>query len=172
MKTLTKFSAIALVAMLMSTISVQAQRGYGKGNMYPNNQRNMMMQRGQNNFDGQMGYRMQMLNLTDDQQEQISQLRTKHLKEVTPLRNELNEKRARLHTLQTAEKPNQKEIDKVIDEMATIRANIQKKGSAHRIAVSNLLTEEQKVVFNSGRMGRMGQRNMGMRRGNFRGAGW
>lgn len=139
-------TAIAVMALLLTGSQTFAQRGQGQwgGNMP---QEKQMMR----NFDKppQHGFGMQMLNLTEEQQEKITQLRTTHLNEVTPLRNELNEKRARLRTLQSVAKPNQKDMDKVIDEMASIRAKIQKKSTAHRVAVQALLTDEQRAVFNA-----------------------
>jgi Spy/CpxP family protein refolding chaperone len=92
-------------------------------------------------------------NLSPEQQTQIQELRTKHLKEVTPLRNELNEKRARLQTLQSAEKPDMNAINKTIDEMAQIKANIIKKKAAHRAEISSLLTDDQRVEFSARRAG-------------------
>lgn len=156
MKRIKFFTAIALLAGLMITTSdVIAQRGQGRGMM--------------NNPEGRRGmYNAErprsgecILNLTPEQDAKVTELRTKHLKEVTPLRNELAEKRARLRTLQSVDKPDLKEINKTIDEMAAIRANIQKKGAAHRVEVSSLLTDEQRVLFNARKGNRMGNRSMG-----------
>lgn len=156
MKRIKFIAAIALMAGLMITTSdVIAQRGQGKGMM--------------NNPEGRRGmYNAErprsgecILNLTPEQDTKVTELRTKHLKEVTPLRNEIAEKRTRLRTLQSVDKPDLKEINKTIDEMAAIRANIQKKGAAHRAEVSSLLTEEQRVLFNARKGNRMGHGNMG-----------
>lgn len=127
---------------------------------------NAIAQRGQGRMmdkDFERGPRMgqSIPNLTPEQDAKITELRTKHLKEVTPLRNELGEKRARLRTLQSADKPDLKEINKTIDEMSAIRANIQKKGAAHRAEVSSILTDEQRVHFNARRTGKMGKRGAG-----------
>ena len=114
-----------------------------------------------------------MLDLTPDQQAQISTLRTNHLKEVTPLRNQLNEKRARLQTLKSADTYNLTEINKTIDEMAEIRATLQKRGAAQRAEVSKLLTDEQRVHFNARRSGKMGGRGQAaMGRGTGAGRGY
>lgn len=162
MKTIRVSTAIAVMALLLTGSQTFAQRGQGRwgGNM-PQERPMMRNMDRASQYDYGYGYGMQMLNLTEEQEGQITQMCTNHLNEVTPLRNELNEKRARLRTLQSAAKPNQKEMDKVIDEMASIRAKIQKKSTAHRVAVKELLTDEQKAIYNArggNRMGRGGQR--------------
>lgn len=157
MKRINFITAIALMAGLMITTSdVLAQRGQGRGMMNNPDGRGRM-------YNAERPFRSGecILDLTPEQDTKISELRTKHLKEVTPLRNELGEKRARLRTLQSADKPDLKEINKTIDEMAAIRANIQKKGAAHRAEVSSLLTDEQRVLFNARKGNRMGNGNMG-----------
>jgi Spy/CpxP family protein refolding chaperone len=146
--------AIAISSILMTIgLNTYAQRGQGRPEQRRLNQDERPL----------IGHFIP--NLSPEQQTQIQELRTKHLKEVTPLRNELNEKRARLQTLQSAEKPDMNAINKTIDEMAQIKANIMKKGSAHRTEISTILTEDQRVVFNANRAGRskkMGHRGTHM----------
>lgn len=99
-------------------------------------------------------------NLTADQKTKIESLRVKHLKEVTPLKNELAEKRAHLKTLESVEKPDKDAINKTIDEITSLHGKIMKMGASHRLEVSSNLTDEQKVYFNSHR-GQKGQMGMG-----------
>jgi len=103
-------------------------------------------------------------NLTADQKAKIETLRVKHLKEVTPLKNELAEKRAHLKTLESVEKPDKDAINKTIDEITSLHGKIMKMGANHRLEVSSNLTDEQKVYFNSHR-GQMNKGQMGMGRG-------
>lgn len=95
-------------------------------------------------------------NLTDAQQKKIDALMVKHLKEVTPLQNELFEKKARLNTLESADKPDMNAINKTIDEIAALKAQIMKKRVAHRTEVAAQLTDEQRVYLNANRH-RMGK---------------
>jgi len=88
-------------------------------------------------------------NLTDQQQEQIQDLRMDHMKEMTDFRNQLNEKRARLRTLETKDDPNMDAIHQVIEEMGAIRTNMQKNRANHRQGVRNLLSDEQQVYYDS-----------------------
>jgi len=111
-------------------------------------------------------------NLTADQKAKIEISRVKHIKEVTPLRNELAEKKAHLRTLNSVEKPDINAINKTIDEISVLQSKIMKSNASHRIEVASNLTDEQKVFFNS-RQGKMknGKRGYGMRNGMGNGRG-
>ncbi len=147
MKTINFLSRVGLLAaLLLLTVSLHAQPGMGRGMRNPEDSPRM----------GRF-----IPNLTDDQEAKIAELRTKHLKEVTPLKNELNEKRARLQTLETADKPDMNAINKTIDEISAIRANIQKKGAAHRAEVASLLNEDQRAEFNARHASRKGGKGNG-----------
>ena len=156
--------AIAITATLMAVSgNLMAQRGMGYRMM-------------NNDDDAPRSGQCRIPNLTDEQETKINDLRTAHIKEVTPLRNQLNEKMARLQTLESTEKPDMNEINKTIDEISQIKATLMKKGAAHRNDVASQLTDDQKVFFNSGRghrggkgMGRHGNRGFGY--GNCDGSG-
>lgn len=112
-------------------------------------------------------------NLTTEQKTKIQDLRVKHLKEITPLRNELAEKKAHLKTLQSVDKPDMNAINKTIDEISALQTKIMKSNASHRIEVASNLTDEQKVFFNShqGKM-RNGKRVHGMGNGMGNGRGY
>ncbi|MCD4746294.1 MAG: Spy/CpxP family protein refolding chaperone, partial [Bacteroidales bacterium] len=129
--------ALALLFSLNANIMAQ-QQGYGQGN------------RKDGNFNQQKGFFCKNIpNLTEDQQTKIEKLRTAHMKDVLDHRNQMGEKRAKLQTLQTADNVNMDEINILIEEMGKIRIEKQKKAAAHRQSVRNLLTDEQKVYFDS-----------------------
>ena len=86
-------------------------------------------------------------NLTEDQKNKIKELRTPLHKEILPLRNQLDEKKAHLKTLQTAEKADLKSINSTIDEMTPLQSQIMKKHAAHTQAVRALLTDDQRIAF-------------------------
>jgi Spy/CpxP family protein refolding chaperone len=106
-----------------------------------------------------------VLDLSDEQQDEIVDLRTEHLKQVTNLRNQAREKRARLKTLTTGDNYNESEVNQVIDELGTIRTSIMKERTSHKQDIRSLLTEEQRVVFDA----RMGRRGMHSKMGNHHG---
>lgn len=106
------------------------------------------------------------LNLSEEQLAQAKDLRTKGMKEMLPIRNSIQEKRARLQTLRTAENYDAKAVNNIIDEISELRSKQMKMREAHRQEFRSLLTEDQRVICDS-RNGRMGNRNFG--KGNKRG---
>lgn len=146
---------VALIAVLaLITGSIQAQRGYGLQRGY-NSQRGYGIQRGYGlhlgytyGFDSLRAVRPG-LNLTEEQQDKISELRTAHLNEVQSLRDDLNIKEAELRKYQNEDNPNISTINKTIDEIGDIRSEIMKKNAAHQVEVQNLLTDEQKALNNT-----------------------
>ena len=87
--------------------------------------------------------------LTEAQRTQIKTIRTNFLKIVTPLKNQLAEKRAHLKTITAVDNPNQKEIDKTVDEIGNLRTTIMKERITMRQKIRHLLTDEQKVYFDA-----------------------
>jgi len=84
------------------------------------------------------------LELTKDQRAKIADLRLQFAKETLPIRNELGVKSLELKGLMNADEPNQKAIEAKIDEIAKLKATLQKKRVAHRLAVLKVLTPEQR----------------------------
>jgi len=103
--------------------------------------------------------------LTEDQQNKMDALRVNHLKEMKTYRNQMNELRARKQTLQTSDNVDLKEINAVIDKMTTVHNQMMKQSAKHRQELRSLLTDEQKVYFDS-RPGRGHRNGRGDRRGN------
>ncbi len=102
-----------------------------------------------NNKKGNCGAECRM-NLTEEQQASLKKLRLEKLKTVTPLKNKLNELRARKHTLMSANQINNREVNKIIDQMADIKEDIAKANIKQKIEMRKLLTEEQKAMFGKG----------------------
>ena len=159
MKT-SKFNVLVImIATLLMSFSYQANaqrngRGQGQGQ----GQGQGLYQ--QNN----QGMQCNIPNLTQDQQLKIEKMRTANMKEMLQFRNTMAEKRAHLNILRTADKADMNAINKTIDEMGANRTKMMKKREAHRQDVRLILTDEQKVYFDSRRgRGFKGQGNgMGM----------
>ena len=100
----------------------------------------------QQNKKGQ-GMFMNIPDLTDAQQTKLKEMRTAHMKEMMPMKNELKEKQAHLQTLQTADKPDMNAINKEIDEIGVIKTSMAKKHAAFRQEVRKILTDDQRVYF-------------------------
>ena len=125
-----KTKSVMIIAMMVFfSTTIFAQGPHGKQKMQGNNAC------------------MNIPDLSDDQKEKIKDLKTAHMKEVMPLKNELNEKRAHLKTISTGDNADINKIYAAIDEMSKIRTNIQKKGAKHRQDVRKVLTEDQQVLF-------------------------
>lgn len=143
MKTRIFATFTVLVALALTSSNIMAQRS--------------MRQERPEGPEFRQGMERRIPDLTPDQETKIKAFRTKHLKEVTPLRNELQEKRTRLQTLQSADKQDLSAINKLIDEIASQKADLMKKHAAHRAEVASILTDDQRIHFNSNPGPRLGK---------------
>jgi Spy/CpxP family protein refolding chaperone len=89
------------------------------------------------------------LKLTDEQKTKIDALRLVFIKEVTPIHNDIEVKQAMLKAASTGDAADVKKANQLIDEISQLKASIAKKKLAHKQEVRKLLTEEQKVIFDS-----------------------
>ena len=87
------------------------------------------------------------LELSEDQKKKMKEIHTRTHKDVQPLKNQVNEKRARLKTLTTADKADMNEINKTIDEISALKNQIAKKKIAARMEARALLNDEQRMKF-------------------------
>ncbi len=85
--------------------------------------------------------------LTEAQQKQIKDLKVQLEKEILPLKSEIQVKSAELKQLLVAGKPDRAAINKKIDEIGSLRTQIQKKRVENQLKVRALLTPEQRVMF-------------------------
>ncbi len=97
----------------------------------------------------QAGAMCDNLNLTDAQKEQVNTLKVAHQKKMLALKNQLAEKQARLNTLETADNADMKAINTTIDEIGAIKTDMNKERSSHKQAVRKLLTDEQRLAFDT-----------------------
>ena len=91
--------------------------------------------------------------LTDEQKDQMQEIRLSTQKSLLPIKNELGENRAKLRTLTTADNPDMKAIDKLIDENGQLMASMMKIQASNHQKVRSLLTEDQRIVFDSKKRG-------------------
>ena len=99
--------------------------------------------------------------LTDEQKEQLKELRLKHMKEVQSIKNEMSELKAHLKTITSVDKPDMNAINKNIDEITSKINELMKSNAAHFQEIRKHLNEEQKLHLEMKR----GPRGPG--RGNF-----
>ncbi len=91
----------------------------------------------------------EFLDLTDEQKEKMKAIKLETAQKLLPIKNEIKEKRARLHTLSTAEKANMKDINKVIDNITKLVGKQMKVNAACRQQMRSLLTDEQRIKFDT-----------------------
>lgn len=87
--------------------------------------------------------------LTQEQETKIKAIQTERLSEATAFRAQMDELRARKRTLRLAANPDMKEIEKVIDQMADLRAERMKANEVHHQSIREILSPEQRTFFDS-----------------------
>jgi len=151
-----KKTSLVLVAILFLALSsTYAQRGRNYQNRQDDFRPKEVCQR--------------IPDLTEEQQTKIEALRVTHLKEMNVFRNQMNELRAKKHTLMTSDNTDMKELNGVIDQMSGLHNKMMKSSAKHTQDIRNLLTDDQKVYFDSRPRGKHGHGN-GMGDGYGRGS--
>lgn len=107
-----------------------------------NNQKDIFEQ-----FRFSKGGSINVPNLTDEQIAKIKDIRLSEQKQLLQLRNQMGEKRARLRSLETAEKADMKEINKTIDDIAKLHADGMKARAEAKQKIRTLLNDEQRIHF-------------------------
>lgn len=111
------------------------------------------------------------LKLTEEQKAKIKDIRTASYKEIKQLQNQMGELKAKQRTLTTADKPDMNAINANIDEITKVQNKMMKIREANHQQIRSLLTDEQKMMFDSKKMKHERQGQMRMHRGGeeFRG---
>ena len=130
-----------LFVMIFTGLSLNsfAQRGNVRGQNFQKGQR----------MNPQNEWMCHIPDLTEDQKAKIEVLRLKNQKEMIKKRNLVREKRAHLITLKSEGELNMKEINKTIDKIADMNAEISKDRIANQQEVRKLLTDDQKIFFDN-----------------------
>jgi Spy/CpxP family protein refolding chaperone len=87
--------------------------------------------------------------LTDDQKARIKKADLKQMEAMTPLRNQMREKKTRLMTILTTMPVNLKDADQVADEIGKLEAAILKQQVRHDQELRAILTPDQQIIFDS-----------------------
>ncbi len=85
--------------------------------------------------------------LTEDQQKQIDALKLNIIKESISIKNLIGEKQAHLKTISTGDNVDMAAVNKTIDELFALKADLHKKHITFQQDVRKLLTADQKVMF-------------------------
>jgi Spy/CpxP family protein refolding chaperone len=87
--------------------------------------------------------------LSDEQKAALKISDLGNLKVISTLQNHLREKEAHLVVLLTGDEPDQKGIEQTIQEIGGVYTKILKQQVSHDREIRNILTPEQKIVFDS-----------------------
>jgi Spy/CpxP family protein refolding chaperone len=143
-----------LIAGIISNNAFAQEEHCGKGNMP-----------GMHKGDKGIGF---IKDLTTDQQKQIDVLKLNLIKETIGIKNQIEEKKAHIKTISTGDNVDMIPVNKALDELFALKAEIAKKHEAFQQDVRKILTAEQKVMFDihkserkgHGRMSEMGDGGM------------
>ena len=83
------------------------------------------------------------LNLSGEQQEQMKALKVEHYKIMKPLTSKMAELKARERALMSEENVDMKSVYSVIDDQTELLNKIRKLQANHKLAVREILTDEQ-----------------------------
>jgi len=83
-------------------------------------------------------------NLTEEQKAEIMKIKAESRKNSEPQRKQVKEVRMKLNELKTAENPDQKQINEMIDKSAKMKAEMEKSKTASELKVRSILTPEQR----------------------------
>lgn len=95
------------------------------------------------------GKKATAIGLNEEQKTKIKGIKMSAYKEMQPLKNQLGELKAKQKSLTTSDRIDMNAINQNIDEMEKIKSKIEKINVASRIQVRALLTDEQKMWFDS-----------------------
>ena len=133
---------VVLLSMLMTTGITQS---FSQGKMEKKEKREMMKEK-RGDFK-----KMEIPDLTEQQEAAIKSLRLSFVKETKEMRNQLKEYKAHLNTLKSAENANISEINNQIELINKSRTAVEKKQAALEQEIRKLLKEEQRLYFDEHR---------------------
>lgn len=144
MKTILKFSVLTALILTLS-LSANAQQRANNSEK-PRGDRQEQMKKMQADRQQRM---MSILDLSAEQRDQVKEVRLNNQKGMLPFRNAMQEKNAKLRTLTTADNYDEEAVKELISEIADLRSAMLTMQIAHRQQIRELLTEEQRIKFDT-----------------------
>jgi zinc resistance-associated protein len=146
-----KMLVVVLAIALLATAGVAMAQGWGRGMGYGPGQgygpggNAPCGGPGCGQGYGPQGSWAANLNLTAEQNQKMQSMREGFFKETLPLRNEMQLKQLELRTLWAQASPDQEKILAKQKEVNALRAQMQEKGTKHRLEMRKILTPEQQA---------------------------
>lgn len=138
-----KSSVIASLLMLMIvSVSVQAQDRKGP---HPSRQGHEQMDKGERG--PKKGEHPPIPDMTEEQKEQMKAVHLEVEKAALPLHNQIREKEARLKSLVSATNYDERALNKVLDEIGTLKTSVRKLEVGSLQKVKSILTEDQMLFL-------------------------
>ena len=144
------FIGILIVTAVYSQSPRYGMRGWapnGHGHGYAYGLRDTTLADRPYRMMGHMGF----LDLSEEQQEQLTALRVEQSKAITPLQNKLGELRAKERTLLSEDQVDMDAVNKNLDEQSDLMNSIRKLRVEHQVKVKGILTDEQLMKLQDGR---------------------
>ncbi len=154
---------IALVCIVLLIADISFAQGVGRRRAQNLRGRGRMMNLNRNN-ETQKQEQLQKLNLTDEQKEKLNELRVKFQKENIKIKSDLQIKNIELRELKRKETSDLGPINKKIDEIAAIKAQLQKNAVECNKLRMDLYTPEQKEILKTRKQKMRGFRKLSQRR--------
>ncbi len=144
-----KISLIGACLLLLASagLVMAGSGGQGQGKGYGSAHSPMGKGPGKLMAQAHRGSHLSCLNLSSEQSEKIAALREVHIKEITPLRTQLFNKRAELRLLWVQTEPDAQKIKALQKEIHELRGQIQEKNTDFRLSLLNALTPEQRTQY-------------------------
>ncbi len=102
----------------------------------------------------QRGNMLDELNLTQEQETQMKELRYSHEKNMIDLEAKLKRVQLDLKKLERADEPNKKKIHAQIEKVGSARVAVQKARADQQLEIRKVLTEEQYKIFRKNMRGK------------------
>jgi Spy/CpxP family protein refolding chaperone len=135
MKTIGKYlGAILLTAVLATSVNTVSAQKHMNNKECAMNQKKMMCKK---------------LNLTAEQEASFKKINTDVNRKILPLKNKLNELKARQRTLMTVDLVNRAAVIDVVEDICSTMKELYIIRTNKTIDLRNLLTEEQKMKFDN-----------------------
>lgn len=147
MKNIIKISVLSAL-LIGLTVDASAQQQNRMQNKANGDCQGQMMNRADRQGQNQQRM-MAQLNLSEEQRAKIEQIHINGQKGMIPLRNNIQEKNAQLRSLKMSNEYDEEAANALIEEIGELRTAMMTMRTGHQQQVRQVLTEEQRVKFDT-----------------------